>query len=794
MPRRLIFLWFLASFGLAHADDFPYHQPPKDVMDVLNAPPAPAVSVSPQRDAAIFMQGVRYLPITEVAQPMVRLAGIRIDVNTNAMHLAQSYRSFTLRRLPDGGAIDLNLPRDAKLGPPLWSPDGKQFAFTNTTARQIELWIGSAATGQTRRIDGVRINAVRIGGPGNGAVEWLGDNRTLLITVVPAGRGAPPVEMTIPKGPHVQESLGHAGPAPTFEDLLSTPHDEDLFDYYATAQPEYLDAASGKVTPFGKPGIYLTMRLSPDQKHVLVSRIHKPYSYQLPATSFPQEVEVWDRSAKVEFTVASLPMADHVPLAGVRTGPRAYQWLPQQAATLAWVEALDGGNPREKARYRDRIVLAAAPFTASPSQVFQTEQRFRTLFPLNDGKALVEDFERVSRVVRTLEIDLEKPGSDARVIFSRNEKDAYHDPGVPVQKVTPDGRLEVIETGSAIYFSGTGATPSGDKPFLDRFDLATGKAERLFESNGGYEEMVAMLDDRGSRLLTRRQSPTDPPNYYIRAGRELKPLTNYPNPTPQTAGIRKQLVTYKRADGVPLSFTLYLPPDYRPGTRLPTLVWAYPYEFSDADTAGQVTGHAEQSFPQLNYHQLPVLRGYALLDDAAMPIIGDANTVNNTYVNQLVMDAQAAVDKAVEMGVTDRNRVGVFGHSYGAFMTANLLAHSNLFRAAVAESGAYNRTLTPFGFQSERRTFWEAPDVYTKMSPFWFADKVKTPVLLIHGEEDDNTGTFPIQSERFYAAVRGNGGTVRLVMLPAEAHGYRGKESLEHVLYEELTWFDRYLK
>lgn len=254
------------------------------------------------------------------------------------------------------------------------------------------------------------------------------------------------------------------------------------------------------------------------------------------------------------------------------------------------------------------------------------------------------------------------------------------------------------------------------------------------------------------------------------------------------------MVTYKRADGVPLSFTLYLPANYQPGTKLPALVWAYPYEFSDADTAGQVTGHAAQAFSELNYHQLFVMHGYALLDNAAMPIIGDAETVNNTYVDQLLMDAQAAVDKAVEMGVADRSRIGVFGHSYGAFMTANLLAHSKLFRAAVAESGAYNRTLTPFGFQSERRTFWEAPDVYEKMSPFWFADKIKTPLLMIHGEADDNTGTYPIQSERMYAAIRGNGGTVRLVMLPAEAHGYRGKESMEHVLYEEINWFDKFLQ
>ncbi len=325
-------------------------------------------------------------------------------------------------------------------------------------------------------------------------------------------------------------------------------------------------------------------------------------------------------------------------------------------------------------------------------------------------------------------------------------------------------------------------------------NTTTGQTVRLFQSTDQFESIVGVLDDSGSRLLTRRESPTDPPNYFVRAGSQLTQVTHFGDPMPQAAGVKKQLVTYKRADGVPLSFTLYLPADYQPGTRIPTIVWAYPYEFSDAGTAGQVTGHSAQAFPELNYHQLVVLHGYALLDNAAMPIVGDPDTVNNTYVEQIQMDAQAAIDKAVEMGIADRERIGVFGHSYGAFMTANLLAHTTLFRAAVAESGAYNRTLTPFGFQSERRTFWEAPDVYTKMSPFWFADKIKTPLLLIHGEADDNTGTFPIQSERLYAAVRGNGGVVRLVMLPAEAHGYRAIETMEHVLYEELAWFDKYLK
>jgi dipeptidyl aminopeptidase/acylaminoacyl peptidase len=785
------------------AGETSYRKPPKEVLDVLNAPLTPVISVSPQHDYAILMQPVRYPSITEVAQPMLRLAGIRIDSNTNGMHLAPNYTSFSIRRLSDGGDVKVTAPAQAKLSAPIWSPDGKQFAFTNTTARGIELWVGTTATGQVRHMEGAAVNGVRVGGgngrggggASNGAVEWLGDNKTLLVHLIPAGRGPAPLESPIPTGPHTQESLGHAGPAPTFEDLLANTHDEDLFDYYATAQIACLDSATGKTTPLGKPGIYSIVRPSPDEKHLLVSRIHRPYSYQLPAGAFPQDVEVWDRTAKPEYKIAALQLAERTPIGGVRTGPRSYDWIPEKSATLIWVEAQDGGNPKEKVPFRDKILSHAAPFEGEPKEVFKTEQRFRGIQPLANGKALVEDYERTKRVIRTMEIDLDKPGTEAKMISSRNERDAYNDPGTPLMKMTPNGRSAVIQSGEEILMSGLGASPTGDHPFIDRFDLSTGQKQRVFQSEAtAFETVVSVLDDKGTRLLTRRESPTEPPNYYIRTGSTLKPLTTFRNPTPQTAGIRKQLVNYKRADGVPLSFTLYLPADYKPGTRLPAVLWAYPYEFSDADTAGQVTGHSTQSFTELNYHQLPVLHGYALLDNASMPIIGDPDTVNNTYVEQLTMDAKAAIDKAVEMGVVDGERVGVFGHSYGAFMTANLLAHTRLFRAGVAESGAYNRTLTPFGFQAEQRTFWEAPEVYTKMSPFWFANLIKAPILLIHGAADDNTGTFPIQSERLYAAIRGNGGTVRLVMLPAEAHGYRGKETMEHVLYEELAWFDKYLK
>ena len=396
--------------------------------------------------------------------------------------------------------------------------------------------------------------------------------------------------------------------------------------------------------------------------------------------------------------------------------------------------------------------------------------------------ALVQDYELNKRWLRTIAIHLDKPGDTGQVLFARNVQDRYKDPGTPVMKMTADGGAAILQSGDKILLTSLGASPAGDRPFLDRFDLSTHKTERLFQSSGdAYEEVEAVLDANGGRILTRRESPSAPPNFYIHSGSQITQLTHFTDPNPELRQITKQLVTYKRADGVPLSFTLYLPPGYRQGTHLPTIVWAYPLEYNDADTAGQVSGSTER-FTTLTGHLLFLLHGYAVLENAAMPIVGDPETVNNTYVQQIVMDAQAAIDKAVEMGVTDRDRVGVGGHSYGAFMTANLLAHSTLFRAGMAESGAYNRTLTPFGFQSERRTFWEAPDIYMTMSPFANAQKIKAPLLMIHGEADDNQGTFPIQSDRMYQAIRGNGGTVRLVMLPAEAHAYRALETNEHVL------------
>jgi dipeptidyl aminopeptidase/acylaminoacyl peptidase len=746
---------------------------------------------------------------------MLRIAGMRINPKTNGLHNTTFNSSLTLRKIPSGEEIKLDLPPNPKLSTGHWSHDGAHFAFTNTTNAGIELWIGDTGTGKTHKVEGVRLNAVMagrgggaagggrggaFGGGGASDIQWMPDNKTLLVEMIKPNRGPAPVEASVPTGPHVQESLGGAAPVVTHEDMIQTPHDEDLFEYYATSQLAYVDPATAKVTPVGKAGIIESVRISPDARNLLVTTIHRPFSYLHQASAFPKEIEIWDRTGKVLHKVSSQPLEDKVPINGVLTGPRSIQWRPSEPATLIWVEALDNGDLKNQVPFRDKIVALKAPFTSAPHEILKTEQRFSGIqMTQTGGIALVEDSERRTRRVRTYLLDIDKqPDQRPKLIWSLNNQDRYHNPGSPLSKIAENGERVLLQDGDNIFLSGLGASPKGDHPFLDRFNLTTQKTERLFQCDDDHYELVeAILDGHGDQFLTRRESPTEPPNYYLRtAAGKMTAVTHFADPQPIFRKVTKQLVTYKRADGVPLSFDLYLPPDYKPGTRLPTIIWAYPREFGDADTAGQVSGSSKRFTEVTGYSQLfHVLDGYAVLDNAAMPVVGDdPDSVNNSYIDQIVADAKAAIDKAAEMGVTDPSRVGVGGHSYGGFMTANLLAHCDLFKAGVAESGAHNRTLTPFGFQSERRTIWQAPDVYLKMSPFMYADKIKTPMLLIHGEADDNDGTFPIQSDRMYQAVRGNGGTVRLVFLPFEAHGYRAKETTEHVIWEKMTWFNKYVK
>ncbi len=787
----LVVVCMTAAVGSAQTA---YRKPPKEVEAILDVAPPPQLSVSPSRDTIAIIRTSRYPHIADLAEPMLRLAGVRFNPRTSGPARPPRVTGVSIQKLPDGKPVAINLP-EGKPGSPGWSPDGKRFVLSNTTPTGIELWVGETANPARLRKVADRVNAVY-----GESVQWVSGD-ILLVQLVPDGRGRPPEQPVAPTGPTVQEATGgKAAPVRTFQDLLKDAHDEAVFAYYATSQLARirLTADGHEQTLLGSPAIFTGSEPSPDGQYLLVTRLKKPFSYLYPASAFPRVIEVWDAGCKPVRTVADLPLQDSVPIEGVPVGPRAVQWHQTKPATLVWVEARDGGNPKTKVDYRDQIVSHPAPFTDAPIPGFQVKHRFSGLsFPETGDRALVSDYDRERRWRRGMLADISSPGAVPQVIFDRSVNDRYADPGSPLGKTLPSGQRVLRQTpvGEFILTS-PGATPKGEFPRLTAFDPGTKTARTLFQCRPGmYEQVSAVLDDEGKRLLVRRESPTDPGNYFLRDGDTEVALTNNPDPYPELRKVTKQLLVAKRADGVDVPFTLYLPPNAQPGKKLPAVFWAYPREFNDPSTAGQVSGSPNRFVTLTGYSHLFLLtQGYAILDDVSMPIVGPPASANDTFVEQLVMTAKAAIDKACEVGPIDRDRIGVGGHSYGAFMTANLLAHSDLFRAGIARSGAYNRTLTPFGFQNERRTFWEAPQVYGRMSPFFHADKIKEPLLLVHGVADSNPGTFPVQSERLYQAVRGNGGVVRLVMLPHEDHGYAARESVGHVLAEHIAWFDQHVK
>ena len=766
----------------------PYRRPPQAIVEMLDAPALPVAVVSPDRTWMLLPEQPSMPSIAEVSAPMLRLAGYRMNPRTNGPTLPGRITGILLKRIADGAERRITVPADAALGFVSWSPDGRRVAFTHTRATGLELWVADVATGTATAITPATLNAAA-GAP----CEWLADAVRLLCSFVPEGRGAPPAPPPVPIGPVTQETSGRPAPVRTYQDLLETPHDEVLFDYYFTAQLALVDAHTGARTPVGAPAIYVDATPSPDGRYLLIGQVERPYSLLVPATQFPRRIAVWGLDGKVVRELAHLATAENVPIRGVRPGPRNITWRPGTDATLAWAEALDGGDPRTRVEHQDRVVTLAAPFTAEPVELARLAKRYSGIVWDASGMALLNEYDRERRWQRTWIV---QAGAPARALWDRSAEDRYGNPGSPVTRAAAGGRV-LQRNGDWLYLAGAGASPQGERPFLDRLNLRTRQTERLWRADTTYyETVIAVLDDQGKDVLTRRESRTLPPNYFVRtvAGGRLRALTAFADPAPQLTGVEKRLVTYQRADGIPLSGTLYLPPGYRPGTRLPVVMWAYPTEFTSVDAAGQVSA-APNRFTQVRgaSHLFFLTQGYAVFDDPRMPVVG-GDTANDHYIEQLVSSARAAVNKVVEMGVADPDRIGVGGHSYGAFMTANLLAQSDLFRAGIARSGAYNRTLTPFGFQNEQRTFWEAPEVYDRMSPFQNAAKVNEPILLIHGEADNNSGTFPIQSERMYHALKGLGKTARYVVLPAESHGYAARESILHTLAEMLAWFDRHVK
>ena len=769
-----------------------YLRPPETIARLVEAPPSPDAALSPQRHWLVLTTHEPMPGIDVVARPHEKLAGLRIDPQAHGPQLGARVMSIVLRALANGNEIAVQVPAGHWSGP-WWSADDRAFVLLQSGEGGSELWVADPAIAPPRRIAGAKLNPV-LGNP----VQWLPDQKRLLVKLVVGG--APPVRPRAPAGPQVQVTQkGMKAQVRTWPDLLEDAHDEVLFEHFATSQLAIIDTAAGKVMTFGEAAMYDRTEPSPDGTLLLVERVERPFSFVVTMQSFPRTVAVVDWQGAVQRVVAKSPLRDAVPIGGVPTGPRGIDWLPVTGHSLVWTEAQDGGDPKVEVPHRDHVMLLTDA-KGEPRLWFRTEHRAAGIGYGADGKlALATEMDRATRRQRVHRYDATDPARPGVQLYERSMQDAYGDPGRPISERLADGRDLLRMREGRLFLAGDGASVQGNRPFVDAWNVADGKKERLFHAaEGRHESFVGFLDEAGQQLLVRSESPTEPPALVVvdRASGTRKEFLAFPDPAAEfTRGIEKRLVRYEREDGVPLSGTLYLPPGHKPGMKHPALVWAYPLEYAQASDAGQVRATPNR-YLRLGgaSHLFLLLHGYAVFDDAAMPIVGPVKTANDTFILQVQQNARAAVKALEQEGVVDVRRLAVAGHSYGAFMTANLLAHTDLFATGIARSGAYNRTLTPFGFQNEERTFWEAPEVYQAMSPFSHADKINEPILLIHGADDNNPGTFPIQSQRLFVAIKGHGGTARLCMLPNEAHGYRARENVLHCLAEMCNWLDEHCK
>ncbi len=791
----------LASGFAAAQVDLPYQKPPKEILELADAAPPPSAMIDGRAKYMALLSQPRFLSLEELAQPELKLAGLRINPRAHDASRSRYYTTLAFQEVESGKQIPLaGLPENLRLKYPRFSPDSTHFSFVQTTTEGLELWVVDLDTGKAARLAPPVLTAV-MGFP----YLWSPDGKSLVCRTRPSP--APFPETTgLPTGPAIQEATGAKAAAWTYQDLLRNKNDERKFEFYGQCTITRY-ALDGTGTPWLPAGIYREIDLSPDGEYLLAVETHPPYSYQLPGNRFPYAVRVYDRGGRMVKELCDKPLQDKIPTAfdAVEDGPRDFGWRDDQPATLYWLEAADGGDPARESAVRDRVYQLEAPFAGEPRPVCATRNRCQGIAWGSTTVAVVYDFWWKTRNMKMYRINPDTDNPEPAVLFDFSSEDLYHQPGYFILQPDAHGRdrLLISRDGSKLYLDGEGYSPEGNRPFLDEFDLRTGQAKRLWQADGvkTYEDLIRVLDPEAGRLLTRIQAPAEYPNYYLRqigSTEAPKAVTAFPNPYQSFAAVTKRQIHYKRADGLDLSATLYLPPGYdsKKDGRLPMLMEAYPTEFKDKAAAGQVDD-SPYRFVSFSWGS-PVfwaVRGYAVLEDAKFPIVGQGKEEpNDTYIEQLVMDAQAAITAVDTMGVVDPKRVGVMGHSYGAFMVANLLAHSDLFAAGIARSGAYNRSLTPFGFQAEERNYWQAQAVYQQMSPFNYADKIKAPLLLIHGDADNNPGTFTLQSERLFQAVKGLGGTARLVLLPYESHGYAARENILHMLWEMDTWLEKYVK
>lgn len=801
MKIRILSLFIIGlGFSSFAQENLSYKKPSAEIMALADYERAPSVSMDSKKEYMLLSYRNTYKTLDDLNQTEMRLGGLRINPVTNISSTVTYVNNLKIRKISAKNETQVTgLPTDAKISNVTWSQNEKKIAFTNTTNSGVELWIIDVASAAAKKITSDNLNA-NLGSP----FSWMKDNETLLVKVLPKNRPALIDEKKdLPKGPTVSVSDGSKSQNRTYQDLLKNKSDEANFDALVTSEL-YKITTSGTATLFKPADIYAGESFSPDGNYLMLTTIQKPYSYIVPLSRFPQKSVVYDLTGKEIKQVNEVPLTEIMPkgFSSVRTGKRSMSWRADKPATLVYVEALDEGDQAKKADYRDEVFQWNAPFNSAPTSMMKTQQRFGGISWGNDSFAIAYDSWYDTRNAKTYLLNPSNPNETPKVISDRNSQDIYSDPGNFETKKNEFGRYVIATENGNAYLIGDGNTKDGQFPFIDEMNLKTLKTKRLYTSKikDKKEDLMSIEDFKKGDVLVMIQSKNDYPNYYFRniKSGKLTPITTFQNPFESIKNVYKEVIKYKRKDGVDLSGTLYLPANYdrTKKEKLPLLIWAYPAEFKDKNSAGQSDKNPNEfTFPNYGSFVYWVTKGYAVLDDASFPIIGEGTTEpNDTFITQLVDDAEAAINAVDNLGYINRKKVAVGGHSYGAFMTANLLTHSNLFACGIARSGAYNRTLTPFGFQSEQRNYWDVPAIYNGMSPFMNADKMKTPLLLVHGEADNNPGTFTLQTERYFQALKNLGAPTRMVILPKESHGYAAKENILHLLWEQDQFLEKYLK
>jgi len=779
-----------------------YQKPSKEILDLVDVPLAPSVRMDDEKTVMIFLYRDAFKTITELSEDELRLGGLRINPKTNIGSRTNYYNNIKMKSLASKKAELMQvsgLPENPRIANLSWSPNQQKMAFTQTTPEGVELWVIDIANVSAKKLTEAKINANM-----RDVINWFEDSESILVKMLSDDRkDLINTSEAIPNGPTVSVNDGKKAQNRTYQDLLKNPNDEHNFEQLALSELHKI-SLNGNSQEWLEAAMYGSITFSPNGKYVMVNTIEKPFSYIVTYRRFPSKTKIYAKNGMEIATVLESPLMEDLPKGFMATekGRRNFSWRADKPATLIYAEALDGGDPENKVDFRDEVFQLKAPFKGEGQPILKTINRYSGIQWANDNLAIAYDYWWNTRNTKTYLFNPSDASQKPEIIGDRNYQDVYADPGFFVTKRNDMGSTILsLDKRNNAYLIGRGYSEKGQFPFVDRMNLKSKTKQRLYQSD--YTDKLENLNDYDvdkNQLLVRIESPSEYPNYYFRnvKNKKLAQLTSFENPFKAIQDVHKEVINYKRDDGLELSGTLYLPVGYDTvkKEKMPMILWAYPREFKDKSSASQSTSNPNEFIAP--YWGSPIYwvnKGYVVLDDAAFPIVGEGDEQpNDTFRKQLVANAKAAIDAVDDLGYIDNYRVGVGGHSYGAFMVANLLSHCNLFAAGIARSGAYNRTLTPFGFQSEERNYWEAPEVYYTMSPFMHADKMKTPLLMTHGIADNNSGTYPLQSERYFNALKGLGATVRLVMLPKESHGYRAKESILHLLWEQDQWLEKYVK